>query len=551
MIWWQYLLLVNIYLLLFYGFYLLLLSRETFFQLNRLYLVAASSMSFFIPLIQSEWVKNLFITQRVTLTIYNANPVMLYHVKATEGTYITIGEILVVVYLIGILFLTGRFIFQLIILNKIIDNPEATSAYSFFKKIRIGKEVEDNPVIIAHENTHARQWHSVDIMMIEAVMIINWFNPIVYLYRSALKHIHEFIADRQVVTAGTDKVDYALLLLSQTFDAPVHKFVNPFFNNTLLKKRITMLQKNKSHRLSLVKYGLSVPLFILMLILSSATINNSKTIGFVNKKVEQVFLTPATVATPDDAEPAKIVNTAPATPSEITIDKPEGPIFTSVEKVPEFPGGLQLFGEFLGRNVHYPTAMRENNIQGRVLLSFVVEKNGALSDIKVVKDIAGGAGEEAMRVLKLSPKWDPGIQNGHPVRVAYCVPIAFTLSDDGPINAPENKTAATGENKDTVKFAAPANNTNDNIKMAIGKVIGSNSVIFTAPTSHPTPSKPIYIVDGKQVDNIGSLDANTIESINVLKNQAAISAYGANGANGVVIVSLKKNSQILPSAPVK
>ena len=80
---------------------------------------------------------------------------------------------------------------------------------------------------------HARQWHSVDVLLIEIVMIINWFNPVVYLYRFAIKYIHEFIADKQVIQSGTDKADYAMLLLNQTFDVPAYGFVNTFYNHTI------------------------------------------------------------------------------------------------------------------------------------------------------------------------------------------------------------------------------------------------------------------------------------------------------------------------------
>jgi beta-lactamase regulating signal transducer with metallopeptidase domain len=90
-------------------------------------------------------------------------------------------------------------------------------------------------------------------------MIINWFNPVVYLYRFAIKHIHEYIADRQAIKAGNDKAEYALLLLSQTFNAPAHQLVNPFYNHSLLKQRIMMLQKNKSQRIKLLKYGCRHP----------------------------------------------------------------------------------------------------------------------------------------------------------------------------------------------------------------------------------------------------------------------------------------------------
>lgn len=99
-----------------------------------------------------------------------------------------------------------------------------------------------------------------------------------------------------------------------------------------------------------------------------------------------------------------------------------------LEKYPEFPGGQSAFAKYLGRNLRYPYAAVENNITGRVLVSFIIEKNGELSDIKVVRGIGGGCDEEAIRVLKKSPPWSPGKQNGRLVRVAYTVPIYFQLN---------------------------------------------------------------------------------------------------------------------------
>jgi hypothetical protein len=227
------------------------------------------------------------------------------------------------------------------------------------------------------------------VLLVELVMIVNWFNPIVYFYRRAIKHIHEFIADRHAVDAGTDKADYAMLLLSQTFLAPSHNLVNSFFNKSLLKERIIMLQKNKSHRMALIKYGLSAPLFILMMVLSSATINNSDTISVINTKADKVFSTPASKVT------------------EITIDEPTKverlvaaadttPVYTSVERVPEFPGGLEAFGKFLASNIKYPTSAREQKIQGRVILTFIVERDGTLSNERVVRGITGDLDKEAV-----------------------------------------------------------------------------------------------------------------------------------------------------------
>ena len=562
MTWWQYLVLVNIYLVLFYVFYVVLLSKETFFQLNRVYLVSAALFSFFIPMIQSDWVKNLFITQKVGYTIYSS-PVLLYRFKPIQDTHVTIGEVFVLVYLAGIAFLVIRFLWQIIALHRIINKPQSEVAYSFFKKIKLGNQQENQDIIEAHENVHANQWHSADVLIMEAVMIINWFNPVVYLYRYAIKHIHEYIADRQAVKSGTDKAEYALILLSQTFNAPAHQLVNPFFNKSLLKQRVLMLQKNKSQRVALIKYFLSAPLFILMLILSSATVNNSKTIRLFNTKFQSVLSKPANEITiiNFDKRPGKnglvrLNTTLIDTPVRkkiltVTINdtlKKKGPVFTEVEKNASFPGGINAFFEFLGRNVKYPKEMRDNNVQGRAIISFIVETDGSLTNFKIVRDLGYGAGEEAIRVLALSPKWEPGVQNGKPVRTAFTVPINFALSNDGPAKPVENKSGAT--------------NGSGTINGVKGTVIGltiqkdkSNpeDTAYNPNSFHikGVGSNPLYIVDGKQTDSNGMslINPKDIESISVLKDKSATALYGAKGAGGVVVVATKKGklNQILLS----
>src|ERR1700744_498274 len=126
MAWWQYLLLVNLYLVLFYGFYALLLRSETFFQLNRVYLVASAILSFLIPLIHADWVRNLFITQKVqyNLFVYSA-PIMVYHFKPIEDRHITLGQLLLFIYAAGAIILTLRFLLQLISLKRLINKPGA------------------------------------------------------------------------------------------------------------------------------------------------------------------------------------------------------------------------------------------------------------------------------------------------------------------------------------------------------------------------------------------------------------------------------------------
>ncbi|GAA4101652.1 TonB family protein [Mucilaginibacter panaciglaebae] len=444
MTWWHYLILVNFYLVLFFGFYALLLRKETFFQLNRIYLVSAALLSFCIPLIQAEWVKNLFITQRVQQTIYGGTLEAIYTVKpaAAVQSTLTLGEIINAIYITVTLFLILRLMWQLLILKKAIERPSPSAAYSFFKKISLGENVSHSSVIAEHEAVHAGQWHSIDVMIIETVMIINWFNPVVYLYRFAIKYIHEFIADLQVIERGTDKVDYALLLLSQTFNTDTHKLVTPFYNHSLLKERIKMLQKNKSHRIMLTKYGLSAPLFILMMILSSATVKNSRAITVLNKRTEKALKMPAAdvvdIVTDNVNVPAgnkakqpdrinKTVNGTSANISK-TDTIPDKKVFSQVESQPVFPGGLDGFMKFLSSTVHYPQADRNNKVEGMVIVTFIVEKDGSLSEITAVRGPSETLKQAAVDALLKSPKWKPGYQNGHAVRVSYTVPVKFNLS---------------------------------------------------------------------------------------------------------------------------
>ncbi|MBD1387071.1 TonB family protein [Mucilaginibacter rigui] len=427
--WWHYLLLVNIYLTLFFGFYSLLLRRETFFQLNRVYLLGTAILSFFIPLIESEWVKGLFITQQVQYTIYGANAVSITDIAPITNNPITIGQVLIVVYAAGVIFLAVKLMLQLVLLRRIIKDPSPKVSYSFFNKVKVSDGIDGREVIENHEMVHARQFHSADVLIIEAVMIINWFNPIVYLYRFAIKHVHEYIADRHTLNAGTNKADYAMLLLSQTFDTPTHRLVNPFFNHSLLKQRIVMLQKNRSQRIKLIKYGLSAPLFILMLVLSSATIGNSKAVNAIHDKAELILERPAnTIA--DTTYRTTVITYDPKTdkpPVTDTVPTKDNAVFTQVEQVPTFPGGEKGFEKFLATTIKYPAQAVKNKVQGRSVITFIVEEDGSLSDFKVIRSLGSGTDEEAIRALKASPKWKPGKQNGHIVRVQYSVPVSFVF----------------------------------------------------------------------------------------------------------------------------
>ncbi len=535
MSWWHYLLLVNFYLVLFFTFYALLLRKETFFQLNRIFLVAAALLSFLIPLIQANWVKDLFITKQVQQTIYStySSPIVVYgYTFKPVEKLITLGEVLSYLYILIAFLLVLKLIWQLVILKKEIEKPDPSVAYSFFKKISVGSKMSNPDIIAEHEQVHASQWHSLDVLVIEIIAIINWFNPVVYLYRFAIKYVHEFIADREVLQAGTDKADYALLLLSQTFDIPNHNLASNFYNHSLLKQRIKMLQKSKSKRIALIKYGLSAPLFVLMLILSSATVSNSTVLKIISKTAEDVFLTPASssVAMLTDLPAAVALNPVQvnadvlrtAISDQEVADIEEEPkfmpdtaqIYTVVEVLPSFPGGNSNFVQFLASNIRYPAEDRKNNTQGRVTLQFVVETDGKLSNIRSLRSPTPAMAEEGIRVLSSSPAWRPGIQNGRAVRAMFTVPINFTLAYD--------------PNQNNFK-----NDTSKNILRG-------------------QTGKPLIIKDGVEIESINNINPNTIESVTILKDATATEKYGLKGGvDGVIIITTKKDIFSQPAIKIQ
>ncbi len=566
MTWWQYLLLVNLYLVLFYGFYVILLRTETFFHLNRIYLVTSALLSFFIPLIHCDWISKLFITQRVQQTIFvYARPISVYHFTPIAEHHITVGALIVMIYAAGSLFLTVRLISQLISLRKIINEPEPSGAFAFFRNIRLGANLDNQDIIAAHEDVHARQWHSADIMLIEAIAIINWFNPVVYFYRLGIKHIHEFIADRQALANGTTKSEYALLLLSQTLKAPAHQLVTPFFNHSLLKRRIIMLQKSRSNYMALLKYGLSAPLFMMMLVLSSAAIIKSRPLKFINRKAEEVFSMPANfigtakiakkdkattedkvtaednvadkeISTVDSVSPEgmpprpEMLETRSATANELHTD----PIMVSIQREPQFKGGMLRFYQFLALNLHYPEKMMQYNIQGNVIIALTVEKDGSLTDIKSVKDVGYGSAEEAIRVLKKSPKWLPGYQNGSPVRVRYMLPISFNLEKNKDKDLGDTTSKVTFDYKvdvpETPEYTEQKD-TSRKFNMVLGDDFDFNS-------------SALYLLDGKVVPDLDHVDFNNVNTMRLikhpLKNSEYVIKYGDKALNGVVIIESKK-----------
>lgn len=631
----HYLLQVNLYLIVFFGFYKLLLDKETYFTLNRIYLVSAGVLSLCIPFIRLEWLTEQKAAQQVYTSV-NWEAVLEQATIVTErNTGFNWGNAFVYIYCAGILFFLGRLVFNLFAVKKLITSSKTGSAFSFFGKKVIDQELPQMDVIDIHEEAHIKQWHTVDILFFEIIGIITWLNPVIYLYKKAIKNIHEFLADELAAEFQGDKAEYAMLLLSKSFGISPNALTNGFLEKSLIKKRIFMLHKERSKKIAIMKYGIFIPLFALLIVFSSATVRKNekllsitdqipldKPIEIVENMVttpEKITLAPKisvdgktdanwkgfyqfllrnikypgaassdevqgnaqikfnlkggrvtnitsnvelgagcdeevmkailsykgfkTVADgkyaltvsfkiPESSEEFKnkllpksdgyvnlnkinIISYLPKT-TETGSVKSENTDkiydFVSIEKQPEFPGGIAKFYKYIAGSIKYPKMAQENNVQGKVFLSFVVEKDGSLSDVQITRGLGSGTDEEAIRVLKESPKWHPGIQNGLAVRVKYNINVNFTLNTDPP------------------KPLKTLSQTPTSIRLKNG--INFNGLI---------------ILDGvKLAENsqINSINPNSIESVEVLKDQTAVNLYGTRAKDGAILITTKeaKNS---------
>jgi len=443
--WLNYLLQVNLYLILFYGFYRLLLRTETFFNLNRGYLVASAALAFFIPLMQSEWIRSWFVTEQISQTITTFYDPRVFYVQASQQATLTLGDFIAVFYITGILLGIARFGGNLVYLGKMmkqkIVQKESKQAFSFFNVLFVSKEIKNYSTIMKHEFVHIRQLHSADVLLFELIAIFNWFNPVVYLYKSSIKHVHEFIADEVASRNEASKADYAMLLFQEQFGVQAIPLTNNFFNQSFLKLRIKMLNKKRSAQTAIMKYGLVAPLFITMIVVSSATLASKeltkiddKITEITDKHLEEVILKPSKTAREvllkDGINLSEAFIISPDLVDEVKKESKvdTNKVFNEVEQNAEYPEGMEAFGKYLQENLKYPASAQKANHAGKAYIQFIVNTDGSAIEFEVLKSTHDkDLDDEALRVMKIVPKWTPGKHGGKIVRSRFIVPINFTL----------------------------------------------------------------------------------------------------------------------------
>ncbi len=408
--------------------YDLFLKRETFFQWNRTYLLVTFALSLILPWIKIQALQTTMPQELETTTVFLAqlNGVVLgpgaeetSFLERISWPYLVlgVGSILAAIWfaykLIQIVRLRNRSIVENYKEFIKVTVPKSTSAFSFFRNIFMGADIKkDKEVnILAHELVHVKQLHSLDLLFFELARIVFWFNPLVYIYQSRVAELHEFIADEKAVKQN--KAAHFEMILSEAFQTQNISFVNQFFNKSLIKKRIVMLQKKKSKAVWQLKYVLLLPLVLGMLVYTSCETNKE------NSELESgdsVSLT-ATKEIP----------------------------FGEVDEVPVFPGcedavdKKACFQEKIQRhirkNFHYPEAAQEQGVQGRVSSIFIIDVEGNVVDIRM-RGPHELLEKETERILTKLPQMQPGKQDGQPVNVPFSIPITFRIqgTDDEEIN---------------------------------------------------------------------------------------------------------------------
>lgn len=429
---------LNLSLILLYGFYKVMMTSDTFFGYRRMALIAIPLLSLAVPLIDLHPLIEQNTTAVSIATTYAEYMLPMVWVSDSPSTF-TWMDVLTSVYWLGVAFFGLRFLFQLMSILyqacitrsdeiegvKIRRMNRQQSPFSFFSWIFVYPEAlsaEKLHVILEHEKAHACQQHSIDVIVSELFTVFNWFNPFCYLLKKEIRLNLEYLADKVVLDRGNARKPYQYHLLDLT-DNTARCLLTNNFNVLLLKKRIKMMNINRTNESRKAKYLLFLPLTAALLAVSN---------------IEMIARTISQKTAKSPSQPIEVAKDSRQHLSEKTnvIQKQEpqkkssknNKVFDIVDQMPEFPGGQNALMKYMADNIKYPSTAVKANIEGRVIMQFVIEKNGSVSNVHVVKSAHKTLDAEALRVIKAMPKWNPGRHAGKLVRVKYNIPVIFSLS---------------------------------------------------------------------------------------------------------------------------
>lgn len=456
--------------------YDLFLKQETYFNWNRVYLMGTALLSFVLPFVQIPSIAK----SAGNIAVFNL-PAVFIGQEATPGAVPVIASnsvnwlnVLNVIWAVGIAVAALWFAVKLAKIFKYIRQGEkhrfknftliqianSSHAFSFLKTIFLGTQLsaKQRETVLQHEEVHVVEHHTLDQLFFELLRIVLWFNPMVYLYQARITSLHEFIADSKAAKQyGTQQ--YSQELLSQVFQTQDISFINPFFNHSLIKKRIIMLQKSKSGKSKFLKFVLLLPLLTMMVFYASCSQEVEQTQADqeanaqadVMTKIEE--LSEAIMAkgnlTDEEAkalqflatpykEGDKVYETVQDYLHETSVEKEMA--FATVDKVPVYPGCegtndelrtcmSQKISELVAKQFNTKRASALGLIgRQRISVQFKIDVNGNIVDINA-RAPHPELEDEAKRVTALIPKLVPGQHEGKNVAVMYSLPIIFQIGE--------------------------------------------------------------------------------------------------------------------------
>jgi TonB family protein len=421
-------------------------ENENIHQFKRMYLPASLVFSIIIPLVNvdifipfiSESMKKIYAylhtAQNAEIELSAEGSIVSASETSTSG-FINLQTIIILLYALVTLLFLFRLIRNIskVILStkgkngikyataKLILIEKKSIPYSFGNYIFLNKEDYINgnipDEIIIHEYAHVKQKHSIDIIFIELLIALFWFNPIFYLYRKKIKQNHEFIADSEVVQSKKNIPYYQSLLLNSACEKSKTELVMKFNYYLNTKNRFIMMTKSTSKaRAICIKFALIPVILVAICVFSSKTIAQSVKNILPQQKSGNV-------------ETDSIKNQKVEPVEQILNDNPDEEIpFAVVEVKPKFQGGDQnMFSRWVNSQIKYPVEAQKDSIQGRVTLQFTVDKNGQVKDVSVIRKVHPLLDAEALSVIQSSPAWTPGRHKNEPVDVVYLFPVVFQM----------------------------------------------------------------------------------------------------------------------------
>jgi len=410
---------VSVYLAAFYAIYSVLLSRDTMYRRNRLFILFSVVSSMLLPFITvpagGSGKFPVFI--RVLSDIFvdgSASQAAPSGENGKNGLQVVSGIYFAGVVIFGLKLLIDIAELILLILRNKENNNHIirfqgfnTAGFSAFGYVFVSTRLPDYEAdeIIRHEQNHLNYFHSIDIFFLEIVTVFQWFNPVIYLYGRSLRAIHEYQADAGCIKTGMPVGNYQRILLNQVFKSKIFTVTNSFSNPTLIKKRMIMMTKKRSTALTNLKLLMVLPVItIVLLIVSSCNQGNEA------KEIAVEMAPP------------------PPPPPPPVADNNKDVPFEEVDEMPVFKGGETAIIKFIQENIKYPEAAKTKGISGKVIVRFAVEADGSIDRVSVLRGVDPDIDKEALRVVGTLPAFEKAaIKDGKQVPVWYAIPITFAL----------------------------------------------------------------------------------------------------------------------------